>query len=106
MSLLIPPVVGYLPEVYHVHEGSDVRIRCDAISTPHPHWRWHKLVNNVTSDLLEDTDTLHLHNVTASDAGQYTCEVGNVHGLVRRVTHLVVLNTGDTHTSASVVCVI
>lgn len=97
VSLYLPPVVGHLPEEYHVEEGGNVTMRCDAISTPHPHWRWFKVVNNVTTELPVEGEVLQLYNTSEADSGQYTCQVLNVHGVVSRTTNLVVLRTGENH---------
>lgn len=97
MSLYLPPVVGHLPDEYHVEEGGNVTMRCDAISTPHPHWRWFKVANNVTTELPVEGEMLQLYNTSVADSGQYTCQVLNVHGVVSRTTNLVVLRTGENH---------
>lgn len=95
-----------------VYEGDTVRLQCEVVSdlTPFVRWLKHYKVNGADVDssgapyaeVLQDSGDpqvrdpfqLVLTDVTATDAGQYTCLVGTIFGASHRSTWLRVLPRG------------
>ncbi|XP_044084741.1 fibroblast growth factor receptor 4 isoform X2 [Neovison vison] len=100
-------------KLHAVPAGNTVKFRCPAAGNPIPTIRWlkdgqdfhgeHRIGGIRTADInSSEVEVLYLRNVSAEDAGEYTCLAGNSIGLSYQSAWLTVLPEEDlTWTAAA-----
>eukprot|EP00071_Canis_lupus_P039819 XP_022273376.1 fibroblast growth factor receptor 4 isoform X4 [Canis lupus familiaris] len=100
-------------KLHAVPAGNTVKFRCPAAGNPMPTIRWlkdgqdfhgeHRIGGIRTADInSSEVEVLYLRNVSAEDAGEYTCLAGNSIGLSYQSAWLTVLPEEDlTWTAAA-----
>ncbi|XP_024896478.1 fibroblast growth factor receptor 4 isoform X2 [Pteropus alecto] len=100
-------------KLHAVPAGNTVKFRCPAAGNPTPTIRWlkdgqdfhgeHRIGGVRTTDInSSEVEVLYLRNVSAEDAGEYTCLAGNSIGLSYQSAWLTVLPEEDlTWTAAA-----
>jgi len=68
--------VEHPPENISALTGSDVNFHCRTPLDIRPFISWVRIYEADIQTLAEQTEVLHLENVTASDAGEYACVIG------------------------------
>ena len=103
------------PRVRHVHTalGREARLECLVTAAPVPAVTWYR-VNDTGAEVIRSnenieiiisdytdgviTSSLVLESMTGSEAGEYVCSAGNIHGKVRQLSHQILellLNCGE-----------
>ena len=85
-----PPIITGITPSQTLVEGESIVLECEVMADPHPSFVWlmadpnpsfvWQLVGSGGHPNTQSGNSLLLSNVSASDAGSYTCTASNVHG--------------------------
>ena len=97
---LVPAVISTSPQkIYLIRKGSDVTIQCSAFGNPRPSLIWRHSMNTSSARYREEVTEaefsiekkITIQNVTARDAGNFTCITANSVGSIGRGTGRVIV---------------
>ncbi len=86
--LVVSPLVTFITENQAYNRRDDVTLNCSALGGPDLFYRWQANASYLAG---ENSSTLMLSNVDASDGGDYTCVVFNSAGNTSATTSVFIL---------------
>ncbi len=86
--LVVSPLITFVPENQNYNRRDNVTLSCSALGGPVLFYRWQA---NASYLVGENSSTLMLSNVDASDGGDYTCVVFNSAGNTSATTSVFIM---------------